>query len=235
LITTPGATRFYRSAGALAEQSLVARLAADARLEWLPLETIAYSGTQASNRMRFELDPGAEMIGWDVLALGLPAAGEPFAHGRFEQQIELPGAWLERGVLDTEDPLTQRLLATRQPAGMGRPHRAGDAVVCGRRGHDGPETRATARHGQSGGGTPRPCCACGCHVAGRPPGGAAGAGRTHRAGPELAARGMGGLAPDGVAPARVPAEGVAHLTACHTAPQGAAGASLRDSRADRAR
>lgn len=112
LITTPGATRFYRSAGALAEQSLVARLAADARLEWLPLETIAYSGTQASNRMRFELHPGAEMIGWDVLALGLPAAGEPFAHGRFEQQIELPGAWLERGVLDTEDPLTQRLLAS---------------------------------------------------------------------------------------------------------------------------
>ena len=110
LVTTPGATRFYRSAGALAEQTLVARVAAGARLEWLPLETIAYSGTHASNRMRFELAPGAEMIGWDILALGLPAAGQPFAQGRFEQQIELPGAWLERGILDAEDPLTTRLL-----------------------------------------------------------------------------------------------------------------------------
>ena len=42
LITTPGATRFYRSAGPLAEQRLCARLEDGARLEWLPLETIAY-------------------------------------------------------------------------------------------------------------------------------------------------------------------------------------------------
>jgi urease accessory protein len=110
LITTPGATRFYRSAGEGAEQSLVARAAAGARLEWLPLENIAYDGTRAVNRMRFELAPGAEMIGWDVLALGLPAAGEPFERGRFEQQLELPGVWLERGVLDAAEPATRRLL-----------------------------------------------------------------------------------------------------------------------------
>ena len=50
------------------------------------------------------------MIGWDLLALGLPAANEPFEQGRFEQQIELPGLWLERGVLDANDPHTPRLL-----------------------------------------------------------------------------------------------------------------------------
>jgi urease accessory protein len=110
LITTPGATRFYRSAGETAEQRLVARVAADARLEWLPLETIAYSATRAVNHLRFELAPGAEMIGWDLLALGLPASNEPFEQGRFEQQIELPGLWLERGVLDADDPYTARLL-----------------------------------------------------------------------------------------------------------------------------
>ena len=38
LLTTPGATRFYRSTGATAAQSLTARVAAGARLEWLPLE-----------------------------------------------------------------------------------------------------------------------------------------------------------------------------------------------------
>lgn len=110
LITTPGATRFYRSAGDTAEQYLVARLSPQARLEWLPLETIAYTGTRSVNHLRFEIAPGAEMMGWDLLALGLPASGEPFAQGRFEQQIEWPGVWLERGVLDAQDPHMARLL-----------------------------------------------------------------------------------------------------------------------------
>jgi urease accessory protein len=103
LLTTPGATRFYRSAGDTATQSLAARVAADARLEWLPLESIAHSGCIAENRMRFELVANAEMIGWDVLALGLPASGQAFELGRFTQSIELPATWLERGVVDASD------------------------------------------------------------------------------------------------------------------------------------
>lgn len=108
LLTTPGATRFYKSQQAEARQNLVAQLDSGARLEWLPLEAIAYRGCQAVNAMRFELAEGAEMIGWDVLALGLPAAGEAFedpgfAHGRYTQEIELPGVWLERGTVRASD------------------------------------------------------------------------------------------------------------------------------------
>ena len=103
LITTPGATRFYRSAGTPASQSVVARVAAGARLEWLPLQTICQRGALAHNSLRFELNPGAEMIGWDVVALGLPASGEAFDHGRYTHKIELPGVWLERGVIDGQD------------------------------------------------------------------------------------------------------------------------------------
>jgi urease accessory protein len=103
LITTPGATRFYRSTGEHALQTLTAQVAEGARLEWLPLETILYRNTLAENRMRFELAPGAEMIGWDVLALGLPASNERFDAGRYTQQIELPGVWLERGTVDGTD------------------------------------------------------------------------------------------------------------------------------------
>jgi len=103
LITTPGATRFYRSAGEPALQSANVTLAAGARLEWLPLESIAYRGCIAENRLRCRLEPGAEMIGWDVLALGLPAAGEPFDSGHFRQHLELPGVWLERGLIDAAD------------------------------------------------------------------------------------------------------------------------------------
>jgi urease accessory protein len=113
LITTPGATRFYRSAGAVGAQRARLRVGDGARLEWLPLEAIAYRGCQAHNEVRFDLAAGASMIGWDLLALGLPAAGEAFDHGRFEQHIEWPGRWLERGHLDARD---QRLLAS--PLGL---------------------------------------------------------------------------------------------------------------------
>lgn len=100
VITTPGATRFYRSGGDAARQVLHAKIASSARLEWLPLETICHRGTRAENELLFELAPGAEMIGWDTLALGLPASGEAFDRGSMHQQIHLPGIWLERALID---------------------------------------------------------------------------------------------------------------------------------------
>jgi len=103
LLTTPSATRFYRSAGELASQDLRARVAPGARLEWLPLETLVYDAALAENRMRFELAPGAEMFGWDIVALGLPTAQLPFQRGHYTQHLELPGRWLERGRLDASD------------------------------------------------------------------------------------------------------------------------------------
>ncbi|MDD4888242.1 MAG: urease accessory protein UreD [Thiomonas sp.] len=103
LVTTPGAGRFYRSTGAAAQQTLDARLEPGARLEWLPLETLAYNDCLGENRGRFHLAQGAELIAWDLLALGLPAAGAAFEAGRFTQHIELPGLWLERGLIAGDD------------------------------------------------------------------------------------------------------------------------------------
>lgn len=103
LVTTPGAGRFYRSTGAPARQTLEARLASGARLEWLPLETLAYDECLGENRSRFHLAPGAELIAWDLLALGLPAGDAAFRAGRFTQHVELPGIWLERGCIAGDD------------------------------------------------------------------------------------------------------------------------------------
>ncbi len=103
LITTPGATRFYRSEGQPALQSVRLHVHCGARLEWLPMETLAYSGCVAHSQVHMDLAPGAEMMGWDVLALGLPAAQQPFVQGRFSQQIELRGVWLEKGVIAAAD------------------------------------------------------------------------------------------------------------------------------------
>ena len=103
LLTTPGATRFYKSLGEPALQHTHVRLEDGARLEWLPLEAICYSGCLAENRLDLDLAPGAELIAWDLTALGLPTAGQPFERGSFRQHIEMPGVWLERGSLDARD------------------------------------------------------------------------------------------------------------------------------------
>lgn len=103
LVTTPGATRFYRSNGEAAEQRVSIHMAPEARLEWLPMEAIAHSGCDALNRAVFDLAPGAELIGWDVTALGLPGSHAPFEAGRFAQHLEAKGHWLERGLIDASD------------------------------------------------------------------------------------------------------------------------------------
>ncbi len=108
LVTTPGASRIYRSLGDVTSQTVDARIASGGRLEWLPLETIAYCGCLAENRARFQLAPGAELIAWDMLALGLPAAGRPFSAGRYTQHLEVPDIWLERGRIDASDGILLR-------------------------------------------------------------------------------------------------------------------------------
>ncbi len=114
LVSTPGATRFYRSDGPRATQQVTLALDGGARLEWLPLETIAYSGCDAHNTLSATLAPGAEWLGWDVCALGLPNAGQPFERGSLTQRLEIPGLWLEQARIDASDT---RLLAS--PLGLG--------------------------------------------------------------------------------------------------------------------
>ncbi len=119
LITTPGATRFYKTSGDAAIQRTRIKLLDGARLEWLPLENIAYSGCLAENRLQLDLAPSAQMIGWDITALGLPAAEQPFERGQFILHTELlhpqgsHSPWLERGRIAAQD---QSLL--QSPLGM---------------------------------------------------------------------------------------------------------------------
>lgn len=119
VITTPGAARYYRSEGAAGTQGVRLSLDGGARLEWLPMEAIAYSGCQALNQLELNLAPGAQMVGWDVLALGLPASNRPFEAGVVRQHLALPGHWLERGRIAADDRLLRE-----SPLGLG-----GDRVL----------------------------------------------------------------------------------------------------------
>jgi urease accessory protein len=91
--------------GEIALQRTRIRLEAGARAEWLPMEALCYSGCLAENHLTLDLAPGAELMGWDVTALGLPGAGQPFSQGSFCQHIELPGVWLERARIRAADGL----------------------------------------------------------------------------------------------------------------------------------
>jgi urease accessory protein len=114
LISTPGATRFYASDDHMSQQRVNISLDAGARLEWLPLEAIAYPGCRARNEWSATLAEGSEMMAWDVTALGLPNAGLDFLTGSFEQRLCIPGLWLEQARLDAADT---RLL--NSPLGLG--------------------------------------------------------------------------------------------------------------------
>ena len=103
LASTPGATRFYRSDGESATQYVKLSVASGARLEWLPLETLAYSGCQGMNAVELDLAPGAELLAWDVLSLGLPASGLPFVAGEMAQRWHWPGHWLEQARMAATD------------------------------------------------------------------------------------------------------------------------------------
>ena len=103
LVTTPAATRFYRSNAGEAAQVVQAQIGEGGRLEWLPQETLAYPGCEARNEVVFTLARGASLFATEVLGLGLPAADQPFDRGRLLQHLEITGQWLDRGWLDAAD------------------------------------------------------------------------------------------------------------------------------------
>jgi urease accessory protein len=89
LFTTPSATKLYRSLGPRAH--LTQRLIAHkhAVLEWLPQETIAFGGAQAELKTLVQLEEHAAFLGWDILCLGRPAAGDDFHTGRVSTRLEI--------------------------------------------------------------------------------------------------------------------------------------------------
>ncbi len=82
LITTPGATKFYRSNGMDAVQQQTLSIADNATLEWLPQETILFPGAQVNGQTRIELKGKAKIAAWEILCFGRPSNDEPFRHGR---------------------------------------------------------------------------------------------------------------------------------------------------------
>src|SRR6185436_15824208 len=107
LVTTPAASKIYRTNGAAVRQVQRLRVAGGATLEWLPQEAIIYDGARATLETRVELGPGARFIGFDAVCFGLPARRAPFESGHCRQMFEIfrdgRPLLIERGRYDAAD------------------------------------------------------------------------------------------------------------------------------------
>ena len=130
LVTSPGAGKWYRSAGHSAEQRLRFNIAEGGILEWLPQETILFDGAIARMDMDVMLESGAMFIGWEILCLGRSASGERFHTGRLHQTVRIhkdgKPIWGEYGHLRGGDPLLT------SPAGLAGCSVTGTMLLAGK-------------------------------------------------------------------------------------------------------
>jgi len=91
LLTTPGANKFYRSAGAWADQQQFFTVN-NSILEWLPQENIFFPAAKAKLHTHIQLSSHAKYIGWEINCLGRPTIGETFNQGQLEWLTHLQRA-----------------------------------------------------------------------------------------------------------------------------------------------
>jgi len=89
LVTTPAAGKFYRSDGRVAKLKQSLRVEAGSTLEWLPQETILFSGCEVKMQTIVQLEGDAQFVGWEILCMGRPACGELFDKGSARQHFEI--------------------------------------------------------------------------------------------------------------------------------------------------
>ena len=90
LITTPGATKIYRTIKdrfSIIKQDIVVE--DGATLEWLPMETIIFPGANSKFSTKFSLHGNARIAAWEVQCLGRPVIDEKFDSGKLKFSFEL--------------------------------------------------------------------------------------------------------------------------------------------------
>lgn len=109
LLTTPGATKLYRSRGFTASLRQHMTVHEGARLEWLPQETILFDGAEAELVTHVHLFPTSVYAGWEIVCLGRPACAETFTRGRLNTElcVRVEGRlrFMERGDFCAGDPV----------------------------------------------------------------------------------------------------------------------------------
>lgn len=89
LLTTPGATKFYLSAGETAEVRQRLTLQQNAELEFLPQENIYFPGSLVNAKTTLNLVAGSSALLWEKHCFGRPVNHEFYATGMLISELEV--------------------------------------------------------------------------------------------------------------------------------------------------
>lgn len=113
VLSTPSATKWYKSLRSPSNQSIHISLGNDSKLDWLPQENIFFNGAHSQLTMKLDLASTASAIGWDAYMFGRKASGEIWNSGQVQliNDIYRDGKriWIERGQIDAGDPFSNSL------------------------------------------------------------------------------------------------------------------------------
>ena len=123
LLTTPGATKWYKSAGRQASQKIEMTIDDNGQLEWLPQENIVFDGADVALNTQVNLSETAVFAGWEVVCLGRQASGERWGSGRFRQKLLIKREgrliWNESALLDPDSRVLRSMAGLRNQVVFG--------------------------------------------------------------------------------------------------------------------
>lgn len=127
LLTTPAATKWYKSGGRESRQTVRMAVGEGAIIEYLPQETIVYDAATPRIETLVDLAEAALFAGWEIMCLGRRASGETFEEGHLRQRFIVRRSgkllWNERLAFKAGDPVMRSLI------GLDGCHVSGTMVV----------------------------------------------------------------------------------------------------------
>lgn len=89
VLTTPAASKIYRSSGETAHNIINIEVDKQAYLEFVPREIIIFNGAIFNQNLRVNLAADACYLGWEITRFGRTARGEIFNHGQWKSCTEI--------------------------------------------------------------------------------------------------------------------------------------------------
>jgi urease accessory protein len=110
VLTTPAASKIYRSSGETAQNHINIEVQEQAYLEFIPREMIIFNGAIFSQKIRVNLAESACYLGWEITRFGRTARGEIFNQGQWKSCTEIwqngCPVWIDRqGFIANEEIL----------------------------------------------------------------------------------------------------------------------------------
>ncbi|EIM28151.1 urease accessory protein UreH [Microvirga lotononidis] len=110
-VATPAAEKVYRSDGPVAELAVDLKVAAEARLDWLPQETILFDKARLRRSLSAEMTANASLTLFEAVVFGREARAESIVDGLFEDRwrIRRGGRLVYADTLRLDGPIDRLL------------------------------------------------------------------------------------------------------------------------------